>query len=516
MDKPHSTSKSLKASFIMPDADISIRAKELDATIITVDMPSGEAGLPISSSSSKSLTVKWGDGTESTGTRGFIHNYTNPGIYQVVISGPHSYLWTLGNSTAPDTSFRTNLVSVDRLSSTITTFNHLFNCSTYGTHGCSKLDKKHFMDGLIGYDTSKISNSLSVYGMFYHTFDGWENPPSLPEEIGNWNFSNLTSTSRMFYGLYDSSVNPPALPESICNWKFDKNKDISSMFQDMYAHSVNPPTLPDCLGEWNLNSVKNFGALFSGLYRCAENPAALPNSIGNWDLSSATSIDSMFSGLYSVSDNSEHPECPRVTNNPPALPSSIGNWNLSNVSSAGSLFQQLYDGSNNPLALPDSIGNWNLSNLEDAHMMFSSTYSRVTNTPALPESIGEWNLSNLKNAERMFSNIYIWVKNPPILPISLYKWDVANASNMSSMFGNVYSGTSYIPTIPQSMNLSCWDVASISVKPYSGVSGSFDNGFTEAMWPNVQRPQWGKVWQPGEREECLKNLDNTLHSELSE
>lgn len=300
-------------------------------------------------------TVDWGDGSSNTNVTGDItHSYTEPGIYQVSISGefPRIYFYDLEEFTSSND--RDKIITVDQWG------DMPWSSMQYAFMRCKNLD-------VIATDIPDLTYATSIKSMFASTNSLVYNP-----SINNWNTSSITNMSQVFSGA--SLFNQP-----LGNWDVSQVTDMSRMFQ--VAENFNQD-----IGNWDVSKVRDMQSMFyhskkfnqdisswdvskvtvmSGLF----SETTFNQDISGWDISNVTNMYGMFIGNVEFNQN-------------------IGNWNVSSVRNMGAMFTRAS-------AFNQDIGNWNVSSAEGMFGMFEGATS-------FDQDLSGWNIGNVSEMSQMF------------------------------------------------------------------------------------------------------------------
>jgi hypothetical protein len=210
-----------------------------------------DASYIVKSYNSPTVTVYWGDGTDSTytGSAGTLvqhtisHTYTGSGYKEIRVvareihafqdgdvtsTKPYIYnVYDWGVQRSSNTYLRESFTGQINLQSVPKRIPS-FCTSLEGTFtGCTSLNDPN----ISSWSTSGVVNMAS-------TFQGCT---SFNQSLNSWNFSSVTNTSSMFYGA--TSFN-----RSVSTWNVVNVKDMSSMFENCtsFNQSIGDWTMTDC------------------------------------------------------------------------------------------------------------------------------------------------------------------------------------------------------------------------------------------------------------------------------
>ncbi len=320
-------------------------------------------------------SIDWGDGVITTdGVQLPYHTYTNPGTYQITVSGDLTEIAfdNYGLSTA-------NIISVDQWGcSQWTTMEGAFlGCTNLVVNALDIPDLSVAVDmgrmflqcSSLGAGTGNWEWNTSTITNMYRLFEGATN---FDQDISTWNTSNVTSMASMFYGA--STFN-----QNIGNWDTSSVTTMWRMFMDASSFNQN-------IGSWNTSNLQNAIQMFMGATTFNQN-------INAWDVSNITDLRQMFTDATSF-------------NQP------LGSWNTSNVVGMDSTFR-------GASSFNQDISTWDTGNVTTFGAMFSNAVS-------FDQNLGSWNVQNLTSASNMFLGVTLSVANYDALLIG---W---NAQNLKS------------------------------------------------------------------------------------
>lgn len=293
--------------------------------------------LPLTSDGTFNFIVKWGDGSQNTITSynqaEVTHTYTNPGIYNVNITGfldgwnffgysdvlklleisqwGYIQLGSVGSYFNGAKNLRLTAIDAPNLTSTT----HL----DYAFTDCTNLGDSGSMNN---WNTSQVT---SMREMFYRA-------TSFNQPISNWDVSHVTDMIDMFF--LATSFNQP-----IGNWNVSAVTNMNFMFSNAFAFD-------QPLNNWDVSQVTQMGFLFY-------NTQNFNQPIGNWNVSNVIDMIDMFYGA-------------KAFNQP------LDTWNTANVTTMNNMFAWTKN-FNQPL------GNWNVSAVTDFSQMFYQTNLSISN-----------------------------------------------------------------------------------------------------------------------------------------
>ena len=427
-------------------------------------------------------TVRWGDGSVSTGVTGNItKTYSVAGTYRVAITGsfPRIYFNNTGD--------KLKLIEINKWGSNV--WGSSMAGAFSGTSFAIKATDKPNFSGVT--DMVSMFASANLSG----------------QDLSNWNVGNVTNTNSMFYSANLSGANlsgwnlakvtlmgPTVIGwttegmfnratltnANLSNWTLGSATTKVTNVINIFYLAVGVPDI----SSWNVGNVTNMTGMFNGATLTGQN-------LSNWNISNSTNMTSMFasanlSGVQFsnwVLPNSTYSSMFASATNIPSL----SNWNVSSVTNMSSMFASAN------LSGQD-LSNWNVSNVTTTDIMFAGAnltgsnlanwnLSKVTTTGGTTSSNGMFNGATLTNA-----NLSNWILGSATTKVTntgymfrlaintpdISSWNVGNVTNMVNMFNSA-------STFNQ--NLSGWCVSSIPTKPTG-----FDTGAT--AW-TLSRPIWG-------------------------
>ena len=231
-------------------------------------------GIPVRVHSGGTVTIHWGDGSNSTvsGNGTQAHTYQDSGRYQVAMAGDLSRIITGGSVSTPG-----QLLSIDQ-----------WGDGTWGSmknafKGARNMEYK-------ATDTPDLSGVTSMLDMFRDT--------SFTGNLSGWDVSNVDTMKGMFYDAnhFDGDLS---------GWDVSAVTDMHSMFRG--AHNFNQP-----LSSWNTSGVADMRLMFHGA-------RAFNGNISSWDTSGAETMREMFHGAISFNGT-------------------ISGWNVSGVTNMRDMF----------------------------------------------------------------------------------------------------------------------------------------------------------------------------------
>ncbi len=303
--------------------------------------------------------VNWGDGTSNSGVMATItHTYTQPGSYQVSISGDFPRIYF------KDAADREKIINVNAWG------DFQWKSMEGAFEGCINLD-------VLATDTPDLSLVTSLQGMFANghslvgntSFNSWDvshikNMKSLfheaynfKQDLGNWDVSQVTDMSGMFNN--NSKFNG-----AIGNWNVSKVSSMQSMF-------IGCNEFDRDIGKWYTGNVTSMTNMFRFAFKFNQD-------IGNWNVSTVATMQNMFDQAISFNQN-------------------LSNWDVSNVKHMGGMFSGA-DSFN------QDLGNWNVSQVRT----FSSMFAWASN---FDQDLGGWNIGEAADINRMFADVTLSTKN---------------------------------------------------------------------------------------------------------
>ena len=370
---------------------------------------SNQFRLPLVSSGSYDMVVRWGDGSVTPITQWDdpqkLHTYSVPGTYTIEIIGKCEG-WSFGavqgivdpqkfiniSRWGPDFNLGANLQQH---------FSNCVNLTITAPDALNLVGTKNLHEtfgscvGLTNVPSFNLWDVSQVTDMGYM----FQNCQQFNTNIGNWDVSNVETMSFMFYNCYN--FNNGGSP-SIGNWSATKCTNFSNMFQQCtgllqpLTNLVNTASLPQpgCtlfrmfwysnynqpIGTWNTSKVTEFSNMF-------ESNSTFNQDIGAWDMSSAVYLNSMF-WQATAFNNGGSP--------------SIQNWTFPE---AQNFYAMFYNASN----FNQPLTNWLFPKASNLSYMFYNAYKFNQNlstwqlrdtTPAT----GGLNLDHMFHSAEAFNN----------------------------------------------------------------------------------------------------------------
>ena len=223
-------------------------------------------------------SVDWGDGNTSSGlSSATTHNYTNPGVYTVSITGtfPSIYFDNGGD--------KQKILTIEQWG------NISWGTMQHAFEGASNLTSN-------ATDTPNLSGVTDMSYMFHNA------PNFNPSNIGTWNVSNVTLMNWLFYN--DTSFN-----QNINSWDVSHVTDMSYMFGGTTPMAFNQP-----LNNWNVSSSTLMEWMFYG-------DSLFNQDISMWNVSHVTDMSYMFRNATVFNQN-------------------LSSWSTSNVTYMEYMFDQ--------------------------------------------------------------------------------------------------------------------------------------------------------------------------------
>lgn len=331
--------------------------------------------------------VDWGDGTIEPFTQAPItHNYTNPGVHTVKISGDFPRIFF------NDQGDKNKILSVEEWG------NIQWSSMANAFNGCSRLV-------INATDAPDLSQVTSLFQMF-------RGASSLTGNFNNWDVSNITNMEGLFFfaSVFNSDLdnwntanvtnmrsmfgNATEFNGNISSWNVSNVTNMEFMFANCSSFNSD-------ISSWNVSNVSNFRGTFL-------RARAFNQNISSWDVSSATTVESMFNGA-------------RIFNQ------DIGSWDVANVTNFSRMFQETD-------VFNQNIGSWDMFNATDLSYMFS--IARAFN-----QDINMWNVTNVRDMSFMFRSADAFDQMLP-------SWLIINIETMEGMFDNSnISGENYTRTL---------------------------------------------------------------------
>ncbi len=230
------------------------------------------------------FNIDWGDGTTDEKVRkSIIHTYSNPGIYEVKITGYFPNPGFTPDAAGPyyaDGKDRDKIIAVKQWG------DNKWVGLNFGFFGCKNLD-------VIATDTPDLTNSSQLYSVFTEC-------ESLKGNVffNDWDVSNIQRFDNLFN-------NCPLFNQDISSWDMTSAENVSEMFSR--ATNFNQD-----ISTWNMSNVQYFTGMFQGASNFDQN-------ITSWDVSSGINFSRMF---Y---------EAPQFDYN-------LDNWNITNTEDLSFMF----------------------------------------------------------------------------------------------------------------------------------------------------------------------------------
>ncbi len=408
-------------------------------------------------------SIDWGDGnSDSNITSDITHQYVNPGIYTVSITGdfPRIYFDLAGTNSAliisvdqwGDISWSSmegafaDCVNLDVIAidvpdlSRVTSANQMFNnCQTLkGNTSFNKWDVSNLQDvaqmfsgtllfsqNLSSWDTSNIT---TMYRMFHES--GFDN------SLGNWDISNVNSLNGIFEGSALSTVN---YDNTLIGWD--------------YLNVLQPNLTFDAGTSQFCNATSARQSIIDGynwiINDSGENCPSFQPFVTTWKTDNpGTSDDNTIALLtFGGSFNIDWGDGNIETDVFGAIQHSYANIGVYTVSisgSVGSMRLQSFDGNQvtSDAAKLIEINQW--GDIQWGNM--SSAFSGCTNLDVVAGDTPD--LSNITSLFSMFDGCESLTDNP-----SFNDWDISTIENLTQVFNNCTTFNA---------NISNWDVSNVT------------------------------------------------------
>ena len=348
---------------------------EAFVTTWKADTSPDTVSIPVSVHSGGTVTIHWGDGSNSTvsGNGLQTHTYQDSGQYQVAMTGDLSRIIMGGSGSTPG-----QLLSIDQWGN--------------GTWGSMQNAFKEAVNmEYKATDAPDLSRVTNMEDMFYDasSFNG---------SLSSWNVSSVTRMNYMFSGA--SSFNG-----SLSGWNVSSVTGMGGMFRN--AASFNQP-----LNDWNVSSVTGMEHMFS-------RASSFNQPLNGWNVSSVTSTEYMFAVASSFNQSLNGWDVSSVTgmtgmfNLASSFDRPLNDWDVSSVTSTEHMFNEA-SSFNRPL------NDWNVSSVTDMDSMFRDA-------TAFNGSLSGWNVSSVNRMDSMFAGASSFNGN-------ISSWDVSSVTRMNGMF----------------------------------------------------------------------------------
>ena len=348
---------------------------EAFVTTWKADTSPDTVSIPVSVHSGGTVTIHWGDGSNSTvsGNGLQTHTYQDSGQYQVAMTGDLSRIIMGGSGSTPG-----QLLSIDQWGN--------------GTWGSMQNAFKEAVNmEYKATDAPDLSRVTNMEDMFYDasSFNG---------NLSGWNVSSVTRMNYMFSGA--SSFNG-----SLSGWNVSSVTGMGGMFRN--AASFNQP-----LNDWNVSSVTGMEHMFS-------RASSFNQPLNGWNVSSVTSTEYMFAVASSFNQSLNGWDVSSVThmagmfNLASSFDRPLNDWDVSSVTSMSYMFNEA-SSFNRPL------NDWNVSSVTDMDSMFRDA-------TAFNGSLSGWNVSSVNRMDSMFAGASSFNGN-------ISSWDVSSVTRMNGMF----------------------------------------------------------------------------------
>ncbi len=443
-------------------------------------------------------SVDWGDGNTDTGiTEDITHTYSQPGIYQISITGrfPHIYFNNGGpgnypHQTPSKISDNKKIISIDQWGTI------RWNSMAFAFAGCSNMDvlatdspdfsKDIYLSGMFyGCTSLKGNRSMSQWDLSYTSFmarDMFSQATSFNQPIGEWDVSNIRYLNNMFNGA-------TAFNQSLENWNIRSVQEMESLFDGSglsttnYDKTINAwSTLPFLvnnveLGAANVNYcnsstarqflIDNYGwEIIDAGNDCSstyfittwktdntgvseDNQITIPTFPGetydftvDWgdgtsDTKVAGDITHSYStqGIYQVAISGNFPGLYFAENTDKEKITLINQWGETQLLGLSFAFRGCKNMDIIAVDTPD------LSSIDSLAFAFSDCESLVGN-----EMMNAWDISSITNLNSTFSGAINFNSD-------ISNWDTSNVTNMSAMFDGA---TSF------NQNINIWNVSNVT------------------------------------------------------
>ena len=201
---------------------------------------------PVTNAYAYNYSVEWGDGTEDMNLADkAIHTYPAPGVYTVKING----IFPQFDVAIDDSDFGGDYIIL-----TLSDRRKLIAVSQWGSMPWKSMEYAFAMCVNVDFNATDIpdlSNVASMRGMF-------EDSHSVPQNIGEWNTSNVQNMEEAFAHFYADDV---TFDIDISGWDVSKTDNMKFMFFGTGLTTVNYDKL---LNSWSRQSVQRSVFFYAG------------------------------------------------------------------------------------------------------------------------------------------------------------------------------------------------------------------------------------------------------------
>lgn len=401
--------------------------------------------------------VSWGDGAAEDAVNGrMTHTYTDPGVYDISLTGTAVGFRAVGDDAAPC------IISVPEWYGTETvTAREMFamarNLETVATPPAGLQSTAGMFSQAWKFNDDVSKWPMGSVATMSEMFAGTR---AFNHSISDWDVSNVTDMSWMFNGA--SGFNQPI------NWagKTGKLTDISGIFSstekfnqrvdwdtsnvtDMSSVFAGAADYNQPVNHWKTDNVTSFNSTFLGARQFNQ-------SLSDWKTGNATTLEGMFNTAVVFNQPVNHFDTRKVESlrntftQATAFNQPLDNWKTGNVTTLAGAFQQATS-FNQPLP-------WDTSNVTTLEKTFrqanafnrplpwntskvttlSETFSAEPyDAPKFSQDISGWDVSAVENMHATFE----W----SAFDVSINAWNVSNVTDMSDMF----AGSSFNKALDQ-------------------------------------------------------------------
>ncbi|MCK5809153.1 DUF285 domain-containing protein [bacterium] len=336
-----------------------------------------QIALPLVENGVYDFIVQWGDESQDTITSWNspkrLHTYSEPGEYQIVITGTVKG-WSFNNEGDKD-----KIEEIQQWGpfSFGNTSGHFYGCF-------------HLIISAL--DIPDLSDTTTLENSFREN----QSLKMVPSMNG-WNTSTITTMSHLFF-------KSPPFNQDISSWDVSNVTDMSYLFVGNSQFNQN-------ISNWNTTKVTNMSHLFEGA-------SQFNQDISDWDVSNVTDMSYLFSRATSFNQDLSKWNTSKVTDmsylfaDTGKFNQNISTWNISEVTTISHIFHQA-------ILFNQDISKWDTSKVTD--MSYAFSYA------VFNQDISKWNVGNVTDMAHLFA--YNKVFNHDI-----GSWDVSQVIKMTSLF----------------------------------------------------------------------------------
>jgi len=378
-------------------------------------------------------TVDWGDGNISNDVSDTItHMYEKEGNYTVKITGNFPAIY-LNAGLSDDGAFVDNWKDTSSYyySRSNNSFWKLLKITNWGDIKWKSFRHAFAHASNLKIVTSDVPNLKHVKDMSFAFLSVRETP----ENMGDWNVSNVTNFTGIF-ATGDDSTTITGINGNLERWDVGHATTMDYMFYAAYHFN-------QAIGDWNVSSVTNMKYMFYGA--CDFN-----QSLSRWDVSNVTDMQYMFAATHSFNQPLNVWNVSNVTNmsgmfiGAKTFNQPLDQWDVSHVRDFSFMFGRYYFEGNmlttysSSMSFNQPLNDWDVSSATNMRGMFAGSTS-------FNQPLNDWDVSSVTDMRYLFREATVF--NQP-----LDSWDVSNVSDMKKMFYNAVSFD---------RNISVWDVSNV-------------------------------------------------------